>query len=216
MFCGKCGFKNEDDAEFCAQCGEKIDISTDVRATLINKNDTSSKNKKVGKIVVFIMFIVTLIIVMSIVRSNNYKSVIKTYVKASFEPDIEKIVSLIPSRMLDYIVEDEDLSDKEEFIEEIDNLLQNRVKEINEAWGDHWKYSYKILDTETIRKSELDEIKKKYDEINVKVTAAKKIETQITVQAGDTHINSVTAMIYLIKIDGSWYLDLFSMNMSFV
>ena len=126
MFCGKCGFKNEDDAEFCAQCGEKIDINTDVRAALINKNDTSSKNKKVGKIVVFIMFIVTLIIVMSIVRSNNYKSVIKTYVKASFEPDIEKIVSLIPSRMLDYIVEDEDLSDKEEFIEEIDNLLQNK------------------------------------------------------------------------------------------
>ena len=58
------------------------------------------------------------------------------------------------------------------------------------------------------------EIKKKYEEINVKVTAAKKVETKITVQAGDTRINSTTAMIYLIEIDGSWYLDLYSMNMS--
>lgn len=87
MFCGKCGFKNDDDAEFCAQCGEKIDISTDIRATLINENDISSKNKKVGKIVVFLMFVAVLIIVTSIVRSNNYRSVIKTYIKASFEWD---------------------------------------------------------------------------------------------------------------------------------
>ena len=47
----------------------------------------------------------------SIVRSNNYRSVIKTYIKASFEPDTEKIVSLIPSGMIDYIIEDEDFSD---------------------------------------------------------------------------------------------------------
>jgi hypothetical protein len=214
MFCGKCGFKNDDDAEFCAQCGEKIDISTDIRATLINENDISSKNKKVGKIVVFLMFVAVLIIVTSIVRSNNYRSVIKTYIKASFEPDTEKIVSLIPSGMIDYIIEDEDFSDKEEFMEEFDNLFQNKVKDINEYFGDHWKYSYEILDTKTIKKDDLDEIKKKYEEINVKVTAAKKVETKITVQAGDTRINSTTAMIYLIEIDGSWYLDLYSMNMS--
>lgn len=160
------------------------------------------------------MFVAVLIIVTSIVRSNNYRSVIKTYIKASFEPDTEKIVSLIPSGMIDYIIEDEDFSDKEEFMEEFDNLFQNKVKDINEYFGDHWKYSYEILDTKTIKKDDLDEIKKKYEEINVKVTAAKKVETKITVQAGDTRINSTTAMIYLIEIDGSWYLDLYSMNMS--
>ena len=88
------------------------------------------------------------------------------------------------------------------------------IRYIKEYFGDHWKYSYEILDTKTIKKDDLDEIKKKYEEINVKVTAAKKVETKITVQAGDTRINSTTAMIYLIEIDGSWYLDLYSMNMS--
>lgn len=75
MFCGKCGFKNDDDAEFCAQCGEKIDISTDIRATLINENDISSKNKKVGKIVVFLMFVAVLIIVTLI--QMNMKTILE-------------------------------------------------------------------------------------------------------------------------------------------
>ena len=50
MFCGKCGTKNEDNAEFCRNCGSKLKNST--ITTMSTQDD---KNRKVGMIAVAIV-----------------------------------------------------------------------------------------------------------------------------------------------------------------
>lgn len=49
-------------------------------------------------------------------------------------------------------------------------------------------------------------MKEKYEDIDVKVSAAKTVEVKVMIKAGETE-NSNTLDISVIKVGRSWYLD---------
>ena len=72
---------------------------------------------------------------------------------------------------------------------------------------DEVKISYENTDTEDFDKDELKEIKEMYEEIDVKVKDAMIVEVEVTMEL-DGDERTTTQELTLIKVGGSWYLDI--------
>ena len=213
MFCGKCGVNNADDAVVCAGCGAKLNggqVVKDSTHIVINPND---KNRKVGMIAVAVIAVVVMALIIALFGGRGYKATVEKFVNAQFDADAEAIFELIPEKMIAYVLEEEgyDNDELDEFIEEGNEELQNQLDSIESYWGEDWTVSHKILTVEDVTGDDLDDLKDDYEDIDIKVSAAKTVEVELTVKAGETE-NSNSLDISLIKVGRSWYLDLESMG----
>lgn len=77
--------------------------------------------------------------------------------------------------------------------------------------GEGWEVSYEILDDVNVNGDDLEDIKDGYEDADIKVSAAKNVEIEVTVTAGETE-SSNTQDISLIKVGRSWYIDVMSMG----
>lgn len=216
MFCGKCGTKNVDDAKFCTGCGEKLSGGEVVKTNTSINVVSNDKNRKVGMIAVAIVVIIATGFVIAFFGGRSYKATIETFIDAQFKADAEAIFELIPEEMIEYALEEEGYDDDEfdEFIEECNEYLEDQVNSLERYFGEEWSVSYTILSTEDVTGEELDDLKDDYEDIDIKVTAAKTVEVELTVKAGETE-SSNSLDVSLIKIGRSWYLDLESMGSIF-
>ena len=144
---------------------------------------------------------------------RGYKATIKKYVDATFDADAKEIFDLIPEKVVDYEMEQEeaDSDDLRDVIDEANGMLQDQLDSIDSYLGEGWKGSYKILDAENIRGDDLDDIKDAYKDAGVRVSAAKRVEIELTVKK-DGKENSNSLDVPLIKVGRSWYLDVMSMG----
>lgn len=212
MFCGKCGAENANNAEFCKSCGAKLKKETNEKKTL-TLPDQDDKNKRIGIIAVILLIIVVVLAGIFLFGGRSYKGTIKKYVNATFDADGEEILDLLPEKMIDYAMEEEgqDSEDLDEIIDDMNEELQDQLDSLDEYLGEGWKISYEIIDDENIKGDDLEDIKEAYEDADIKVSAAKEAEVEITVKADETE-NSNTLDIALIKVGRSWYLDIMSMG----
>lgn len=212
MFCGKCGTQNADNAEFCANCGAKLKKSNNENRTITLPNQ-NNKNKKVGIIAVVLLIVVVALIGIFLFGGRSYKSTIKKYIDATFDADGEAILDLLPDKMVDYALEEDgkDSDDLDEIIDDLNEQLQDQLDSLDKYLGEGWKISYEITDDENIKGEDLEDIKEAYKDADIKVSAAKNAEVEITVKADETE-NSNTLDIALIKVGRAWYLDMMSMG----
>ena len=212
MFCGKCGAENANNAEFCKSCGAKLKKETNEKKTL-TLPDKDDKNKRIGIIAVILLIIVVVLAGIFLFGGRSYKGTIKKYVNATFDADGEEILDLLPEKMIDYAMEEEgqDSEDLDEIIDDMNEELQDQLDSLDEYLGEGWKISYEITDDENIKGDDLEDIKEAYEDADIKVSAAKEAEVEITVKADETE-NSNTLDIALIKVGRSWYLDIMSMG----
>lgn len=218
MFCGKCGAQNADNAEFCTNCGAKLKKSSSEKKVLTvpNQND---KNKKIGIIAVSVIAIIIAIIIAVIgsvlLGGRSYKSTIDKYVDASFDANGEALLDLFPDKMLDRALAENnyDSDDLKGVIEDINEQLQDQMDALDNYLGEGWKISYEITADEDVKGDELDDIKSAYEDVDIKVSAAKNIEVEISVKGDETE--SITLDVSLIKSGRSWYLDIMSMGSLF-
>ena len=212
MFCGKCGAENANNAEFCKSCGAKLKKETNEKKTL-TLPDQDDKNKRIGIIAVILLIIVVVLAGIFLFGGRSYKGTIKKYVNATFDADGEEILDLLPEKMIDYAMEEEgqDSEDLDEIIDDMNEELQDQLDSLDEYLGEGWKISYEITDDENIKGDDLEDIKEAYEDADIKVSAAKEAEVEITVKADETE-NSNTLDIALIKVGRSWYLDIMSMG----
>lgn len=213
MFCGKCGAKNADDATFCTECGAKLNGGQMIRNStpvVVNLND---KNRKVGMIAVGVIAVIVIALIFTLFGGRSYKATIEKFVNAQFDADAEAIFELIPEKMIAYALEEEgyDEDELDEFIEEGNEELQDQLDYIEGYLGEGWTVSHKILNVEDVTGDELDDLKDDYEDIDIKVSAAKTVEVELTVKAEETETSN-SLDISLIKVDRSWYLDLESMG----
>lgn len=208
MFCGKCGTKNEDNAEFCRNCGSKLKNSTTI--TIPTQDD---KNRKIGMIAVAVAAVVIIILGIFLFGGRSYKSTVKKFVNAQFDGNAEAIFDLLPKKMLDYALEQDgyDSNDLDKLIDDANEELQEQIDSLDSYLGEGWKVSYEILDDENVKGDDLEDIKDGYEDADLKVSAAKNVELEVTVTAGDTE-SSNTQDISLIKVGRSWYIDVMSMG----
>ena len=212
MFCGKCGAQNTDNAEFCTNCGAKLKKSsqTTVPVSVPNQND---KNRKVGMIAVAVAAVVVIILGVVLFGGRSYKATVEKFVDAQFDANAEAIFDLMPEKMIDYALEQDgyDSDDLDDLIDDANETLQDQLDSLDSYLGEGWKISYEILDTEDIKGDDLDDIKDAYEDADVKVSAAKDVEIEITVKADETEISN-SLDVSLIKVGRSWYLDVMSMG----
>lgn len=229
MFCGKCGTQNPDTAAFCKSCGTRLNSQVKPAAKTVTKTTVRTQmqpqakrpapkhkrrqDKKVGVIAAAAIVAFVLILAIVLFGGRSYKTAVKQFFNATFDVDGKAIVNLIPDDLIDYVLDESgyDEDELDEMIEDIEDEFQDQIDSLKRYLGDDWDVSYKIVSAENIKGEDLNDIKEDYKDIGVKVSAAKDVEMELTVKAGETE-NSNTITISLIKVGRSWYLDLDSMG----
>lgn len=198
MLCKKCGTENPDGAKYCSKCGKAL-----------NEKSTAKKNREKG-IVLALCVIVAVVLLVYTLGGRSYKKTIDTFVTSQFAVDAQSIVELLPEKVLDKELEETGYS-KTELLEETNDSLKKQVDYIDQYLGDDWKLSYKMTNVEDVTGDDLDDLKSNYEDINVKVSAAKTVEVEFTLKGDETEISN-SLEVYVIKVDRSWYLDLYTMG----
>lgn len=198
MLCKKCGTENPDGAKYCSKCGKAL-----------NEKSTAKKNREKG-IVLALCVIVAVVLLVYTLGGRSYKKTIDTFVTSQFAVDAQSIVELLPEKVLDKELEETGYS-KTELVEETNDSLKKQVDYIDQYLGDDWKLSYKMTNVEDVTDDDLDDLKSNYEDINVKVSAAKTVEVEFTLKGDETEISN-SLEVSVIKVDRSWYLDLYTMG----
>lgn len=198
MLCKKCGTENPDGAKYCSKCGKAL-----------NEKSTAKKNREKG-IVLVLCVIVAVVLLVYTLGGRSYKKTIDTFVTSQFAVDAQSIVELLPEKVLDKELEETGYS-KTELVEETNDSLKKQVDYIDQYLGDDWKLSYKMTNVEDVTGDDLNDLKSNYEDINVKVSAAKTVEVEFTLKGDETEISN-SLEVSVIKVDRSWYLDLYTMG----
>lgn len=198
MLCKKCGTENPDGAKYCSKCGKAL-----------NEKSTAKKNREKG-IVLALCVIVAVVLLVYTLGGRSYKKTIDTFVTSQFAVDAQSIVELFPEKVLDKELEETGYS-KTELVEETNDFLKKQVDYIDQYLGDDWKLSYKMTNVEDVTGDDLNDLKSNYEDINVKVSAAKTVEVEFTLKGDETEISN-SLEVSVIKVDRSWYLDLYTMG----
>lgn len=198
MLCKKCGTENPDGAKYCSKCGRAL-----------NEKSTAKKNREKG-IVLALCVIVAVVLLVYTLGGRSYKKTIDTFVTSQFAVDAQSIVELLPEKVLDKELEETGYS-KTELVEETNDSLKKQVDYIDQYLGDDWKLSYKMTNVEDVTGDDLNDLKSNYEDINVKVSAAKTVEVEFTLKGDETEISN-SLEVSVIKVDRSWYLDLYTMG----
>ena len=209
MFCGKCGAKNDDSAVFCAECGNRIAAAQHAAPATAtgSKPGFTLNNRNIGIIAVAAVAALALIIgCFFIFGGRSYKDVVKDYFKAIEKADAKLMIELLPDDLIKSIMKEEDMTKKE-----MTEDLQDKLDDIHEYY-DKVKISYEITDTEEFDKDDLKDLKKDYKEYDVKVKDAMFVEVEVTLEFDGRDITN-TMELTLIKVGGSWYLDIDSMDL---
>ena len=198
MLCKKCGTENPDGAKYCSKCGKAL-----------NEKSPAKKNRENG-IVLAVCVIVAVVLLVYTLGGRSYKKTIDTFVTSQFAVDAQSIVELLPEKVVDKALEETGYS-KTELVDEANDSLKKQVDSLDQSLGDDWKLSYKMTNVEDVTDDDLDDLKSNYEDINVKVSAAKTVEVEFTLKGDETEVSN-SLEISVIKVDRSWYLDLYTMG----
>ena len=204
MFCGKCGAKNDDSAVFCAECGARFENAQPAAPEVPSstKPGFTLNNRNIGIIAVASVAVIALIIsCFFIFGGRGYKDVVKDYFKAMEKADAKLMMELLPDDVIKYAMKEDDMT-KKEMTEELQEQLDSLHK-----YYDKIKISYKITGTEEFDKEDLADLKDNYKEIGVKVKDAMSVSVDVTMTLDGREMNNDLELT-LIKVGGSWYLDI--------
>ena len=238
MFCRRCGTKNSDDARFCVHCGAPMgnpapggqsggnvrpggnDMNWQPGGSGQNAPRKRSGAPKAG--IIAIVVVVLLALLGSAVffgfgigiGGRSYKKTIDELADAMDDGDVEELLDLIPKDVIVYALKQEGYtgSDKE--------ILSQAHQMIQEQWSNSYgsavlgialDVSYEITGTENIKGDELSSLKDQYKEMDVRVSAAKRVTVDFTLDMAGMKTNN-TQTLTLIKVGRSWYLDVTSMG----
>lgn len=222
MYCGKCGNQNPDGATFCSNCGAPLSQASNSKPASISGSavrssfgTASTVVKKTNPLPLFIgagvVIVLIIILVATFTGGRSYKKTIDQMLSASFSADMDKVLDLIPSKVLENGLESAGYTQQD-----LDSIIVQGEQEIRDSldsalgiWGDNWEYSYTISNETDLDGTELDQIKDSYASLDVNVSAAKTVDIEITVTAGELE-NTESMSLPLIKVGKSWYMDALS------
>lgn len=213
-FCGKCGAKNKDGAMFCTQCGAALNtVSGGGGHGRVSELRKKNRDRNVGMIAAIVAAVAVVAVGIFLFGGRSYKATVKRFVNATFEADAEAMLKLIPKKMVDNLLEEEGYDDDEldDMVDEMNEYFQDQMDSLDKYLGEGWEVSYEILAAEKLTGDDLDDIKERYEDADVKVSAAKEIEIELTIKTDEME-NSDTTDLYVVKVGRSWYLDAVSMG----
>lgn len=225
MFCGKCGFKCDDNAMFCTNCGAKIGGAQPAGSAQSVGNAQpvgssgpagrdggsgneggSNRNRRVGIAAVAIAavcFIVAAVKIVTMFGGGGYEEPIdRFFAILTGSEKIDTFTELVPKKLIKNRLKEDGYS-MEEFTDELTDNIRPLVKQIKD-----YKVSYEIVSAEKVTGAELDSLKEEYKYQGVEISAAKDVKVSVKVEyRGDTEKD--TQEVRVIKVNHSWYLDVF-------
>ncbi len=214
MFCEKCGTPNMDGVKFCKNCGAQFEENETVQPYSMPAPAPKPKKRKVGIIVgVAVVVVAAILLGFFLLGGRSYEETIQKYVDAQFQADAETIISLMPEKMLTYALKEDGRNpdDLPYLVDDLGEELKEKMDYFDQALGEGWKVSYKILDAKDVMDSKLASIREAYRAADVKVSEAKTVEVELTITAYGME-SSDTMQISLVKVGRSWYLDVMTMG----
>lgn len=214
MFCGKCGAKNEAGTVFCGACGARLIPEQEAGAApsagvVTQSVQDAGKHKKVGMIAAAVVAVVAIFAVFSLFGGRSDKATAEKFMDAILDSDMEAVVDLLPPQLITYITEKAGYS-KTEYARELADEF-SYVGYAVKLLGEGVKVTYKVQGSEAVSGDDLDYLKEGYQEINVKVSAARTVTVQINVRSTALNLDESTSYeIPVIKVGRSWYIDVAS------
>lgn len=203
MFCGKCGTPIEDGAVSCSNCGAAV-TSAPASDGIVAPKGKTTINFKDPK-VLGVLAVVAVILVFFLFGGRSYKSAVNDFMDGVLDANGSKILKCIPDKLIDEAMDESGMSKKEMGNYLADNL--GSMFEYLDRYFDDWSISYKITGTEKYDSDDLADIKEDYkDEYGVRVKDAMIVKIELTIKA-DGNKESQTMDLGVIKVGGSWYVD---------
>ena len=143
-------------------------------------------------------------------KASTYEDTISKFVQAQANMDIRAVLDLMPEQFVTYTLEEEGYSQEEldEFIAEFEEYFQEAKEYLAEYLGEEWEATYQIASEENYLEEDLEDINDYYNELgfDMEVTAAKEVEVVVEYK-GTEASESMDLDMYLVEIDGAWYID---------
>lgn len=227
MYCGQCGSKNLDGAEYCANCGAKLSPAPassgrvpEAAAQAVPSGTGplggGIKGKTLRNIVIAVcVVVVAIIIAAAFMGGRNVKTTVDKMITATFEADAQGIIDLVPDKVMDELLQEEgyDREYLDDFIAEGANELQTQLNILALNVGSPMETKHTFTE-EDKTKEEIEELNDEYEELGVKISGAKLVRVEITV-SGPVRENTSEMNLPLIKVGKSWYVDALSMGSFF-
>lgn len=226
MFCGKCGAKVADNAAFCGMCGARLNAAPVTAAAPVPPaapapkapvDPAGKRNRAVGIIAVAVAAVLVLALVITagvLLFGGGCESTVNTFLEGVMEPDGSKVLKALPKEDVEIMLEESGCEDRNELAEYLEENIEESFGYIELIYGD-FEITWDILDARDVSRRDLKDIQAAYeDELDVKVSAAKEVEVELTARYGkEEEDKNVTFVV--IKIGSSWYMDIDSMDSLF-
>ncbi len=214
MFCGKCGTENLDGTVFCRECGAPLNGNGAVQsAAAAPVTPSSQRYKKIGILAIGILAVVVVVILVALLGGRSYQKTVEKCIEAQFAADMDTIVELIPEGVMSYLISEEGYTeeDVDALLEETEEEIRDELDEFDKHFGADWEMSYEILTAEDVKGEDLVDLRKEYDDTDVKIDEAKDVELEVTIQGSESEVTR-TMDIRVVKSGRSWYLDVAQMD----
>lgn len=212
MFCKYCGAEIGITDVYCKKCGGRNE--TQITQNKERNSAATQKNKKVKTsiYIIGVLVIVLIFVTVFLLRGRSYERAVDQFCDAVYTADAKALVDLLPKTVLDNVLEQNGYNreNMDEFIQEGEKSLQEQAETLELFWGGNVELTPVILNDEEIIGEELDELKDSYEEMNVKISAAKNVEVGFDELGGVWENTSIN--IPLIKSGRSWYIDVLNLE----
>lgn len=209
MFCPKCGAQNPDGTRFCAKCGEQISAAP-AKVALRTPSGVSNPvqpRKDNRQLIAIIAGALAVILLFSLVfGGRGYKKTVRNFMDSFVDLKAKGMVEMLPDKVVEQALEDMGYGKRD-----IKILIGELQDELNYAMQylqmlTEYDLDYRIVGAEDVSKEELEYIKLRYSDIGLKVSKAKLVNVELSVEImGVPETTDVEIMV--VKIGRSWYID---------
>ena len=136
---------------------------------------------------------------------NSPEKVAEGAYKAMLKGDAKKLLSYMPDKFVDYILEEEFDGDKDEMLDSLEEVFEyiNEFYEENDV--DAKDIKVKATDVEDMDEDEIDDLNADYEDCDIKIKDAKIVEIEVTYEMdGDEETDEEE--ITVIKVGSKWYI----------
>ena len=208
MFCGKCGNNVPDGAVVCPACGAPTVAAPAPGAKKPNKN-------LIAGIVGVVVVIALVIVLISSCGGGSPESMAEDLVDAVYGGSGEDVWDAVNmDAYLDLAIEadviDEDEADdqKDEAIDEFDNLCELLQDACEEQYGKDWDYEVEVTKVKDLKNSDLRSFENSIngDDSDFEVTEGVAVSLKVSV-SGDDDNEVLRPVFEFYKVDGEWIMD---------
>ena len=178
MVCKHCGAEVADELTFCTVCGEEMINEAPSKKGFLPEGS----KKKFTIIAIAAAAIAVIILAICLLSGDGADDRVEDLYESAVAYDLNSVLEALPPEVLKYYKAQLDLNDSELEIVDTNELKESRVKELDMRYQQ--KYGTKAGYIEEAA------------------------EVEIELEYRDKDISRDTISVYMVKVDGSWYLDL--------